>query len=515
MTELIRIYTLKMGYATIGKTANLERDSHFAKLITDDEKVYQIIDNYLKQTQEDEKNKILEQFEEYIKSVKQVKFQMKLEEKPTMNVYEKLLRKKEKEGVLDIETLTKEDLYIMYLIQNRDTFEIAELYGVENKTISSKRTNWNIFLVEKSLIDEENIINNSIKHFNAKNPEYTYALLKKSGMMDFEKYLFQILEYMEDGNTYLLKEFWQFIKKEDTGIDEMLFNQKTNGYYKISMCVDLLLQNKLIEEVDFKQYKVTQQGKEMLWYCYRQNIEQMNIPIMYNFMKEIKYYDLYYTDKCPTEFEDMIWEEANKRNQAGEEKRKIEDSEQKVKKEKKEISIQEQVINLKQIEIIEAPKSSIKEKLQNKEKTVKPVKIDFNKMNEAKTDFGKKCEEIIYEYEKQRLRQEGREDEANKVIWASKEIGDGLGYDIESYENHDGTYEKIYIEVKGTDKKDSEPFDVTINEVLVSEKYKEYYYIYRIAKVNTKNPVFYKVRGSISENFELTAVKFKATKKRQ
>ena len=395
----------------------------------------------------------------------------------------------------------------MYLIQNRDTFEIAELYGVENKTISSKRTNWNIFLVEKSLIDKENIINNSIKHFNAENPKYTYALLKKSGMMNFEKYLFQILEYMEDGNTYLLKEFWKFIKKEDTGIDAMLSNEKTNGYYKISMCVDLLLQNKLIEEVDFKQYKVTQKGKEMLWHCYREELEQINIPIIYSFLKEVKYYDLYYTDKCPTEYEEMIWEEANRRNQI--EEKEIENNELQKEEIKEEISIQEQVINLKQIDITEEPKRVQKEKTQKQKKNTKPVKIDFNKMNEAKTDFGKKCEEIIYEYEKQRLRQEGREDEANKVIWASKEIGDGLGYDIESYENHDGTYEKIYIEVKGTDKKDSEPFDVTINEVLVSEKYKEYYYIYRIAKVNTKNPVFYKVRGSISENFELTERKKK------
>lgn len=518
MMELVRIYILKIGYAVIGKTADLERDCNFAKLVSNDEKINQIIDQYLKQTQESEKNKILDQFEKYIKNIKQIKFPMKLEEKPTMNVYEKLLQKKQREGTLDIKTLTKEDLYIMYLIQNKNTFEIAELYGVENKKISAKRDNWNIKLREKSLIDEKNIINRSIEQFNTENPEYTYALLKQSGMMDFEKYLFQILKYTDDGGTYLLKEFWQFVKKEDTELDTMLFNRKTNAYYKISMGVDLLLQNELIEEVDFKQYKITQRGKELLWYCDGEKIEQISIPTIYSLFKEVKYYDLYYTDKCPTEYEQMIWEEANRRIQIEENEKKTEDNELKEKEKeeeeiKEEVSIQEQVTNLKQIEIIEESKDIQKIKTKRQKESTKPVKIDFNKINEAKTDFGRKCEEIIYEYEKQRLIREGREDKANEVIWASKEIGDGLGYDIESFENQNGTYEKIYIEVKGTDKKDTEPFDVTINEILVSEKYKEKYYIYRIAKANTKNPVFYKVKGSISENFELTAVKFKAIRK--
>lgn len=93
------------------------------------------------------------------------------------------------------------------------------------------------------------------------------------------------------------------------------------------------------------------------------------------------------------------------------------------------------------------------------------------------------------------------------------EIGDGAGYDIESFENRDGVYERIYIEVKGTDKNYTEPFDVSINEITVSEKYKENYYIYRIAKANTKKPIFYKIKGSIADNFELTPVKFKAVRK--
>lgn len=514
MIELIRIYMLKIGYALIDRKVDIETEYNFAKIISNDESVKQIIDTYLRQTQENEKRKIVDEFERYLKQVKQVKFPMKLEEQPTMEVYQKLQKRKEKEGKLDIKTLTKEELYTMYLIQNKSTHEIADLYGVENKTISSKRDNWNIKLREKAWIDKRNIINQSIIFFNNDNREYAYALLKKSGTMDFEKYLFQILEYMEDNNTYLLKEFWQFVEKEDTGFDTILLNRKTNGYYKISMCMDLLLQNELIKEVDFKQYKITKKGRELLWYCYREEIKEISIPVIYKFFNNVRFYDLYYTDKCPTEFEDMIWKEANRRIKLENNKEMSKQIEGiKEKKIQEKVNIKEQVLNLKQIQFVIGEKTELNKQKTKPKQIMKPVKIDFNKINEAKTDFGRRCEEIIYEYEKQRLKQEGMEEKAEEVIWASKEIGDGLGYDIESFEKRNGTYEKIYIEVKGTDKKDTEPFDVTTNEILVSEKYKESYYIYRIAKVNTKNPVFYKIKGAISDKFELTAVKFKATRK--
>ena len=501
MENLVRIYTLKIGYAAIGKNANLKRDIEFVRMISKDKKVLDIIDNYLNQTELSEKRKVISEFEKYLKEVKQVKYTMKLEENPTMKVYEKLLKEKEKKGILDIKSLTKDDLYTMYIIQGIGTYYIAQLYGVENKVISSKRENWDIKLKERSLISEDNIMSKVTKSEQDENERHKYVILKEIGIMDFEKYILQILEYMSDNNVYLLREFWRFTKGEKID-EEIKSDYPTNPYYKISMCMDLLLQNELVKKVDFEQYKITKKGKELIEDCQYNNIEKIDIPVIAEKFGEVKYYNLYYTLGYPTEPEEVMTEilseQIKKENK---------------KQEKETISIEEQASNLKLIDQNEI-EIKIKKNLVKDKKEIKGVKLNYSKIEEAKSDFGTKCENIVYDYEIKRLKDEGREDKAKDVIWVSRDLGDGFGYDIESFENVNGTYEKIYIEVKGTDKECSEPFDVSINEVLVSEKYKDNYYIYRIAKANTKNPVFYKIKGSIAENFELTAVKFKAAIKK-
>lgn len=59
MSELVRLYTLKIGYATIGRDSELIRDCNFVKMISKDEKALEIINRYLKQTENKEKIKIL------------------------------------------------------------------------------------------------------------------------------------------------------------------------------------------------------------------------------------------------------------------------------------------------------------------------------------------------------------------------------------------------------------------------------------------------------------------------
>lgn len=308
MVELIRIYTLKIGYAVIGRNADLIRDCNFAKLVSKDKNAIEIIDRYLNQKEDKEKSKIVHEFEKYLKSIKQVKFQMKLEEKPTMEVYEKLLKQKEKQGMLDIKTLTRDDLYIMYVIQGIHIDLIAELYGVENKKISSKNSNWKIIAKESILIDTDTIIKNAINTAESKSSSYAYALLKKTGIMDFEECVFPILEYMIDDNIYLLKEFWQFTSKEDSMLERGISKNLKDSYYKASMCMELLLQNELVEEVEYKQYKITKKGKELIYYCYRMGIDEINIPIINEYFGKVNYYDLYYMKEYPTEIEKVTWE---------------------------------------------------------------------------------------------------------------------------------------------------------------------------------------------------------------
>ena len=57
-------------------------------------------------------------------------------------------------------------------------------------------------------------------------------------------------------------------------------------------------------------------------------------------------------------------------------------------------------------------------------------KTDFAELDAANRQLGKQGEEFVFELEKYRLLLAGRDDLAQKVVWASRDIGDGLGFDI-------------------------------------------------------------------------------------
>ena len=68
----------------------------------------------------------------------------------------------------------------------------------------------------------------------------------------------------------------------------------------------------------------------------------------------------------------------------------------------------------------------------------------------------------------------GRDDLSEKVNWDSKDMGDGLGYDILSYDIlPNGEEKEIFIEVKTTTGSINKPFDVSINEVEFSQEHSD------------------------------------------
>lgn len=109
--------------------------------------------------------------------------------------------------------------------------------------------------------------------------------------------------------------------------------------------------------------------------------------------------------------------------------------------------------------------------------------------------LGQYAETIVYENEIRILEQCGRKDLASKVVFVSRDIGDGLGYDILSFDPITG--EEKLIEAKGTEqtklitdeiKKDNDKntIDMTYNEMRKMDncnygndkKLKKHYYIY-------------------------------------
>ena len=101
--------------------------------------------------------------------------------------------------------------------------------------------------------------------------------------------------------------------------------------------------------------------------------------------------------------------------------------------------------------------------------------VNYTKRDELFRGLGLLGEEWVIRYEKMRLSKLGI---SHEVIHTSIEVGDGMGYDIESVED-DGITPR-YIEVKTTTGSISQPFYYTDNELCFSEQNKEHFYVYRV-----------------------------------
>lgn len=118
-------------------------------------------------------------------------------------------------------------------------------------------------------------------------------------------------------------------------------------------------------------------------------------------------------------------------------------------------------------------------------------------------------ESIIYKHEKgilQKSEIKELREKANDVEWSSKDKGDGLGYDIKSYDIINRQVVEKYIEVKTTVSQ-NEHFEVTPTEVENSKKLNDKG-IYAVARVynldvHTRKASYYYDYGKIEDNYSL------------
>lgn len=134
-------------------------------------------------------------------------------------------------------------------------------------------------------------------------------------------------------------------------------------------------------------------------------------------------------------------------------------------------------------------------------------RTDFIKKAKRDKEIGKKGEEFVFNMEKQYLIKHKRSDLAQNVKWDAKDKGDGLGYDILSYDLNNNVK---YIEVKTTNYGKLTNFYITRNEILFSEINKENYYLYRIYNFN-KSTKFYQLKGSLMKTLNLVPETYKAS----
>ena len=135
-------------------------------------------------------------------------------------------------------------------------------------------------------------------------------------------------------------------------------------------------------------------------------------------------------------------------------------------------------------------------------------KIDFALRDALNRQLGKLGEEYVVLLERHRLLSVGRDDLSRKVAWLAADIGDGLGFDVLSFDDQDES-EKL-IEVKTTGLGKFFPFYVTGNEVRCSEDMADSFHLYRVFDFG-RTPRVYILQGSLKANCQLEPTQYRAT----
>lgn len=122
--------------------------------------------------------------------------------------------------------------------------------------------------------------------------------------------------------------------------------------------------------------------------------------------------------------------------------------------------------------------------------------------------LGQLGEAFAVEVERRRLRSFGRDDLAARVEWVSVTCGDGVGFDVLSFDaSSDG---EQFIEVKTTGLGKHFPFYVSANEVRCSEDCPERFRLYRVFDF-ARQPRIYVVGGAVSRECRLEPIQYRAS----
>ena len=337
------------------------------------------------------------------------------------------------------------------LILKQNDKEIATRYNKTDDEIRILRKKWNININQRLMADFKEIAK-MYKKFNYLK-ESQFVLQEYVGIPKFKELYVPILEKLKDQEMHKIEEFWDLTDNNYIPTDKEKFvcgqNEELTLYYRANWCIFEMLKDKVIEQGDGKQYKITEKGIEL--YNKQDNVEKIQI---------------------------------------------------------KEVNPKEHYKKL--IEINDESEPKKRRQKSDQEKSGQPRKIDFEKINKEKKKIGDFCEEMVVCKEKERMIEEGRPDLVDKIVWMPRQKGDGAGYDIESFRKFGDKYEKIYIEVKGTNKSQVDHFYVTINELKAAREYKDKYFICQITNAKKNNPKIKYTQGEIDKKFKLKAIQFEA-----
>lgn len=138
---------------------------------------------------------------------------------------------------------------------------------------------------------------------------------------------------------------------------------------------------------------------------------------------------------------------------------------------------------------------------------VHPSKRDFLAQEARNQSLGLAGERFVVAYERWKLEQHGLHGLVKKVEHVSQTQGDGLGFDVRSFDL-DGREQ--LIEVKTTSFAKETPFFLTHNELQVSQAEPKKYHLRRVYSFRTQ-PRFFTLQGDISQHCCLDPVTYRAS----
>jgi len=148
------------------------------------------------------------------------------------------------------------------------------------------------------------------------------------------------------------------------------------------------------------------------------------------------------------------------------------------------------------------PVSPTREFIERLVRKFNPVERDFRNRK-----LGRNGEELVFQFERERLQQLDRPDLAKKIRWISEEDGDGAGYDILSF---DAKGNERFLEVKTTVGSDITPFYITRNELSFSSERPEAFRLCRVFDFSVR-PRMFEIAPPLENFVHLSPLSYEAS----
>lgn len=137
-----------------------------------------------------------------------------------------------------------------------------------------------------------------------------------------------------------------------------------------------------------------------------------------------------------------------------------------------------------------------------------PHRRDYVEREARNRKLGLAGELFVLEYESKRLHSLGRKKLADRVEHVSRTQGDGLGYDVLSFEE---SGRAIFLEVKTTSNSALTPFFISAGEVRFSRENPGEFRLARVFDFRDR-PRMYLVPGAVDAGFTLSPVTYRASR---